>query len=166
MPRKPIWNETDVLVFTHGAWVQANQMRSLTHSWLGMLRKLAPRVTLVWMEYYGGHFDTSDGDYAEMRTSGKVSAEGSCVPLRNRTRARESPLVRGGNDAARSLGVPILSVFDLSAGMSGDHSAVARGGGAKLDCRHWCLPGAVLEARNQLLFGLLKGDCLQVSRRG
>ena len=133
--------------------------------WLGLLQAATagrdkrntatPRnATVLWLEYFAGHFATVDGEYPIAPMLAR-----RCVSLRNVTAAREHPMRQHGNAAARSLGVPVLSVFGLSAPMSDDHPGNARSDSAAADCRHWCFPGPVLESRCQVLYqGLSSAD--------
>ena len=156
-------------------------------TWLGLLqaatagrdkRNTAPprNAMVLWLEYFAGHFATVDGEYPPMlvgkpKTTYRKPAttyrevmndragEGRCVSLRNVTAAREHPMRQRGNAAARSLGVPVLSVFGLSAPMSDDHPANGNARSDSADCRHWCFPGPVLESRCQVLYqGLSSAD--------
>lgn len=47
-------------------WLLHDQYYSLTRNWLDMLHKAAaPRhATVLWLEYFAGHFATPDGEYA------------------------------------------------------------------------------------------------------
>ena len=150
--------------------------------WLGLLQAATagrdkrntatPRnATVLWLEYFAGHFATADGEYPSApmlvgkprityrEVSNDRAGASRCVSLRNVTAAREHPMRQRGNAAARSLGVPVLSVFGLSAPMSDDHPANAHSDSAAADCRHWCFPGPVLESRCQVLYqGLSSAD--------
>lgn len=65
-------------------------------------------------------------------------------------------------------------VFDVSLGAFDGHPEVAAFvadtaslakpfSGMSTDCRHWCFPGAVLEARTHRLYCLLAKGCIEAA---
>lgn len=161
-----VWT-SDALVIGIGAWVSSG-MPSLSR-WRDILTTIATRLgrhrfrgAVVWMEYYAGHFATPTGEWGKAAKNGTA-----CAPVTPMA-ATSSIGLTAGNEWAGSAAIraPIWRVAALSQPRHLDHPgslAIDRdfvldqmAFAVMMDCRHWCFPGATLEARNRVLVGLLK----------
>ena len=132
--------------------------------WLSTLEANQYKGTVVWMEYFAGHFDTPTGEFPglyQKDVGGKGDVRCSTVTP---DASRQSPRFYTANERALSAGWRLWPVNELSAARHDGHiewaSRISYRNISYIDCRHFCFPGAVLEARNEQLLALLDSGCV------
>lgn len=150
----------DVLVLGFGAFIHPSEETG-THleEWLRRIRQRHGfNGTVVWIEYFGGHLPSADGEYHQ-RDIASYRGRSNCSALANRSHALANPRRVSSNRVAEAWGVPILRTFEAAAPAVNDHPACGIGACSRPppDCRHWCLAGRVLRGRNLELAQLLRG---------
>ena len=161
-----LWR-ADALVLGVGAWLQSGYPDR--DKWRSTLKEVEIHLgrhryagRLYWMEYFAGHFATPTGEWGRAAKNGTA-----CAPVAPEA-AADNVGTRAGNAwaASAAAAAPIWRVAALSQPRHLDHPgslAIDREVvfenmpfAVMMDCRHYCFPGATLEARNAVLGGLLE----------
>ena len=132
--------------------------------WLSTLKEHRYNGKIVWLEYFAGHFDTATGEFPglyQKDSGGKGDVRCAAVTP---DAARLNPRYYMANRRAQSAGWRLWPVHELSASRHEGHIEWASNHSYRnlryIDCRHFCFPGAVLEARNEQLLALIDSDCV------
>lgn len=137
------------IVFGIGAFVSKSAMEATMLQWeRTWLHDVRVRGGIIlWLEYFAGHANTTDGEYAGSSHSEyftvtqRSTALYPCVPLSEHGvfLARANPRHADGNRVAHRLGWPIVPTFDQALDRHMDHPGVSprAGVGNVTDCRHW-----------------------------
>ena len=121
-----------------------------------MLTRASPRLS--GLEYFAGHFQTPNGEWSRLAKNATA-----CAPL-DREPASQWPARVAADAWARATGTAVWRVAESSLARHDDHPGSLGlerdlwiGGlpvAIMFDCRHFCFPGATLEARNYALLDL------------
>jgi hypothetical protein len=158
------------LVFGIGAFVRASAaavehaLSTWDRLWIRAVQLRGARV--IFVEYFAGHFNTSDGDFAGsaraeyFRADPKADATGyPCVSLSDQAvlLARANPRHNISNQFARKASWHVVTHFEQSRRAFDEHPGhVYRSGvGNVVDCRHWRPCARVLELRTATIMSML-----------
>ena len=114
----------------------------------------------LWLEYFAGHFNTSDGEYNAPFVSHVAPSTGyPCVPLSAQgvAMARANPRHAASSRFAHRAGWALVPTFDEAVPHHDEHPGVAyrSGFGFMADCRHWCSDSGVLVRRMRTLLAVM-----------
>ena len=163
-----MYADSDVLVFGFGAFARPSTFAPTFGLWRRELeRRFAPKPVL-WLDYFSGHFATADGEFVNPNATAGLVHHAPCRPLADESLARRNVITQSGRALAREAGWAVLPMVELSLPAHDNHPGSVLGAGtgaaatgarpeSKLgyDCRHWCLPGYMLEARCDVLASVL-----------
>ena len=131
-----------LLVFGIGAFIPAGELRGTLHTWLRHLRMRLPiTARVLWLEYFGGHFDTPTGEFAsgiggefgggvygfsnERRRVANGTRRSLCKAIDDEDGARAHVRHALGNALSRAAGLGVWPTLNLSLRQPGNHPELA-----------------------------------------